>query len=576
MAASNQKLAPARKHRTLAVREMATKFFTGDDSGPANPYNMLELAYKIHVTQLSPSRPRVAIRASRNEHRAVGAKLETATNHVLKRIEFGQTVRQLVSEAMFSTGVLLKVGMQSEGLPDRLRNGSLWDIPYASVVDIDHMVLDMEQSSIEEITYIGNTGMRVPMGFLEQVEEYDQSVVRQMAEEERYTVTADGTQATSDMLGRPAHQDFVKIAHIAEIYLPLTNQMVVLAHSGSHGRFMNKPLAVYDWEGPPGGPFTLLAFNQLPGHVMGYAPSMTWVALNEMINRLIVKLWHQGRNQKNILAVMGGGQSDANKVTQARDGEAISLTGGGAVEERAFRGVDGQSMAFLMTLVNHAKWQWGNLDALGGLSPQARTLGQDELLHASASQRIVDMQRQVERAIRKGMEKVAWYMWHDPAIHLEFARRVEGAPSVEINSEWVGGMPHGQFFEHEIDIAPFSQTTATPQSRANTLMQILQSVVLPILPQLQQQGKSLDFEAMFKTLGRDLDLPELESMIIGMINPEDMPGEPPHKSPVTRRTYDRVNRPAASQSGKDAVLAQAFAGSKSQQSERDSLSRPTV
>jgi hypothetical protein len=112
-------------------------------------------------------------------------------------------------------------------------------------------------------------------------------------------------------------------------------------------------------------------------------------------------------------------------------------------------------------------------------------------------------------------------------------------------------------------------------------MLILERVVAPFQQQLMEQGGYVDMRALLTFIGENTNMPNLPSFIrfqeMGMEASRPIAGNPrpeyiSTKSPVTHRTYERVNRPGATRHGRDAALMQTLLGGKAQASEMAALS----
>ena len=90
-------------------------------------------------------------------------------------------------------------------------------------------------------------------------------------------------------------------------------------------------------------------------------------------------------------------------------------------------GINTNSLAYAIQLDRILSRNAGNLDLLGGLSPQSDTVGQDELLASNASKRIADMQDRVTEFTTRIVKDLAWYLWNDPLIDLPLVKRLDGS-----------------------------------------------------------------------------------------------------------------------------------------------------
>lgn len=110
----------------------------------------------------------------------------------------------------------------------------------------------------------------------------------------------------------------------------------------------------------------------------------------------------------------------------------------------------------------------------------------------------------------------------------------------------------------------------SPGQRLQTINQIVQGILVPAMPLLQQQGMELNMPALLDLYSKYSNLPELRDLVTqvnqGPPGPEgDSPGSDrnrPRQSPVTTRENVRVNRPgAASRQNADAsMISQLMSG----------------
>ena len=198
----------------------------------------------------------------------------------------------------------------------------------------------------------------------------------------------------------------------------------------------------------------------------------------------------------------------------------------------------------------------GNLDALGGLGPQADTLGQEQLINATSSKKVDSMEYRVNRMVQEVLKALAFFLFDDPLIDLPLVKRSGG---VDIPTRFSQFQMEGDFFEYNIDIEPLSMRPKSAQQQLGGLMQVLQQFVLPLLPMFQQEGKTVDVERTMEIFAELSDIPQLREVIVdsqGQFLGDNFQqvGERPLQSPVTTRITERINRPGATQSGKSEGL----------------------
>jgi len=247
------------------------------------------------------------------------------------------------------------------------------------------------------------------------------------------------------------------------------------------------------------------------------------------------------------------------------------------VQEYSFGGVKNESLAFLVIVRDMFVYLQGNLDALGGLSPQAETLGQEQMLSANASARVQKMRMRIEDFTTQGAKDIGQILWTDPSYRIPLVKKtpVEG---LEAHFEWGPEDREGDFYQYNIKVEPYSMQRKTPEERLAFIDKYMQTVVLPLMPMLQAQGVTVNFEMINRLYSKYGRMPELEE-IISFANPQ-LPMQQPVQTPGmpanTKRTYERINRPGATRQGKDQVLMNTLMGGNNQPAEQASLFRGTA
>jgi len=330
---------------------------------------------------------------------------------------------------------------------------------------------------------------------------------------------------------------------------------------------------VADWNGPERGPYRLLRFNPVRGNVMPVPPVGLWRDMHELANNVMRKLDRQARRQKSVTGIRPGGESDGNAVLTANDGDMIKLMDPKNVAKLDTPGIDAQMLAFLIQVKNMASWLWGNLDALGGLSPQADTLGQDRLLSASASQRLVKMQRTVLSFTTVSVEGVSELLYTDPFIVLPQTKRYT---NIEVPVLWTPEDREADFMQYNFEIEPYSLQYHSPSERLEIIRQTMLQIAAPFAQQMLAQGVDIDFEKLFRIIGEYSGLDEMNDIMI-YTNPRHTEEGPVRamQSPVTNRINTRINRPGATSQGKDEAMVNNLMNFGQQPAQSAQMARPT-
>lgn len=580
---SRRNLQRFRENRLAFIKEFVGHRYSDNGADDRVPTNFIELAVNIYVRHLAAQAPAVLITTKDDRLKPASEAFGLAMNHLLKEIDFETTLQRWVTDAMFSIGIL-KVGITPLELGEQ--EGFLHDAtqPFADVVDLDDWVHDTTARRYEQIQFAGNR-YRLPIEVVEESDDFDtRGLTLQPAVETAHN--EQGDERTSSIAGeegsdRRAEAEFDPTVELWDIWIPRRNQVItMLAEEPGGGPSTRKPLRIIEWEGPEEGPYHVLGFGDVPNNVMPLSPVQVLYDMHDLANVVFRKLARQAVRQKTIGIGQVANQEDADAITNSSDGEFHNLQNPNGAKEMRFGGVDSTNFAFFLQLKDLIyQMPGGNLDALGGLSPQSETLGQDELITASASVRMRDYQNRVYKATKAVVEALADYIWYDPLIDPPLTKHVEGT-SVEIPVSFSEEIREGDFLDYNVDFSPYSMQSRTPQQKLNTIMQAMQGLYLPALPYMQEQGITVDWEELANILAGYSDTEELRKILTlaqpgpGIVQPQTGAGEgdQPRQSPVTRRENVRVNRTTGgSRAGRDAVLMRALLNQDSQDAEMASL-----
>jgi hypothetical protein len=292
---------------------------------------------------------------------------------------------------------------------------------------------------------------------------------------------------------------------------------------------------------------------------------MSWRDLHDLANELYRKLSNQAKRQKSFTAVGRGGKREGEMLPDIKDGDVRSFDASKIAEVKC-GSPDQTNLAFFIQVKDLYGWYCGNLDTLGGLSPQAETLGQEQILAASSSKRLRFMQERVVDFTARVGRDIAFYLWDDEFQSREFA---ESLPATGITDvvRWDAAARKGRFIDYNIRLIPHSLQDQTPAQKAAKLKEFVSQILLPLVPVMESQGMTLNVEGLAKRLAEYEQLTDLDDIVriavpqVGNAPVEDGGEEPSQfKPPVTKRTYERVGRPGTSSQGKNAALVNSLLG----------------
>ena len=375
---SNQQLDLPRKNRIEAIKQFVGFHYSDAGAQKRVPTPFLKLAITIFIRMLAARAPRALISTKEKGFEPTAANLELAVNEVPAEIGLQQTFRQAVCEALFSSG-WVKIGLHKVGQV----LGHDYGESFVDLVTLDDLILDMTAKHYSLIQYIGNTYWLdyedvmesdwFPKGPKAELKADEYTLLGQAGEERAESVSVNSSPTL-----------FKEKVLLADVWLPKEKLIVTYAVKSE------RKLKTLEWDGPELGPYHRLGFDEVPGNLLPLPPVAIWRDLHELANRLFRKLGDQADAQKTVLGFPGGDDEGVIAFQNAKDADGITYTGQDAKLLKV-GGVEAATLAFWLQCRDIFSYFASNLDSLGGLAPQAETLGQDKLIAEATSAQLRDM-----------------------------------------------------------------------------------------------------------------------------------------------------------------------------------------
>ena len=300
------------------------------------------------------------------------------------------------------------------------------------------------------------------------------------------------------------------------------------------------------WDGPDNylGPYHCLWFDEGEGNAMPVSPIDQIIDIHDATNDVGRKLIMQALRQKTVLTVATPSQDDADRLSNAEDGDVVRIRNSSPPSETSFGGPDAMNMNFLLQLLEIGDQAAGNLSMLAGQAAQSDTLGQDQMLADANNRRLRDMQSRVLDHLQGAIRDIMWWVINDPGLHERTTREVAGVEvPVELTARQIEENPDA-FLDMNFEIDPYSLTGQTPSQQLSGMLNIVSQVVLPMLPMLEQQGMGIDARALIDRISELSGNPALNGLIVdtqqGMpVDAETQRSGEPRQAASTTRTNIR-------------------------------------
>lgn len=584
MAWSQQQFRPFQRNHADAIRYFAGSRYGNMKTDDKTPMNMMRLAVDIWTRQLVSQDPRCLVLTRAAELRMPAYELELATNHLISMMEFGAALASVVRSAIFTMGVM-KIGITEAYLAEAKGIPAAGGQPYAEAILIEDWLHDMNARRIEECEWMGNR-YRVPFENVVNNPNFDQAAKAALQKGMYPRLSSDNVLGGAQTIRESAlstersimRTEFRDHVELWDIYFPQLNLFITLCDQPG-----TPVLQAKQWTGARNGPYHIMSFSEVPGNIIPAAPAQHLFDMQDLLTRTFNQLGRQALRQKTLTIVDGAADADGTgeRVMEGDDGQVIRTSHIDGVREMKYGGIDPGNMQFAIWLKEMVSYLGGNLDSMGGLAQQGKTLGQEQLLAESSSEMLRDMQSQVLKFTKKAMSDIAWYMYTNPVATYNLEKTIEGFGSIPF--DYGPDKRTDDFYSFHLDIQPFSLQSKTPQERLAAVMNIVQSVILPLAPQFAEWGIQLNMKELVDILSKYSDLPEICNVLTSQIplygqtitqpggnafGQNSTSGRRPLQSPNTTRNYTRTNVSAGgTQNQREGQLMQALAQAASRPSQ---------
>lgn len=555
-----EKMQKMRESSADIRRQYAGHLMVEDGASEARPViiNKVQDAIRIWLQNMATGEPRTSIETEYPELRPFAFQFELAVNRHLSEILLGDVFMRGTMDAMFSVGIF-KTGL-GVGAPEVFEaDGELIDPgrPFSDTVFVDDLMIDMSAKSFDKIDMIGDRYLR-PKRWVE-------AMMKKARDGEPVATIEDRGQSERMpermMSGVQEGDEAARIyddVWVWDKYLPKENMMITIADGA------DEPIAVWEWDGPEGGPYDKLGWFDLPGYPLPIPPAASIYELHMFSNELMRKVGRQANRQKDVLVVEQGAEKGAGIIRKTNDG-GIAIVPRGSLDQMKsvkYGGADPLMMQALIWALQTTDTEGGNLQTLGGLGPSAETFRGDKLIHDTASSLIRFLQLGLMRTAKSVLRKHAWWIWTEDIRGYGGWTSVPGEHDIPIEWSFTPEEREGDFLDYNFTLDPHSMVDRTPQEKAQGVIELWHNMILPNAEMLMQDGQMPNAAETVRYICKQLDVPY--DVLLKEMDPamkEQMAGQvqPPQRLKESHTVNERISRPGTTPNGNDNVMMQSLA-----------------
>jgi hypothetical protein len=417
-----------RAARMQYLRAYTGKYYADSKGDIGNePINLIFNTIRAMVPHLVMKNPVNVITTDDPDQEDYAFLLGRGIDLTERRLKFDKTLRAAVVSAFFAFG-LLKTGISASG--QALYIDDITVDPgacYTDLVDLDNFTFDPMCTEWEEANFLGDK-IRVPRQELLDAAGYAHDIVRAIPRSHGIGSDEGGTKNLSQKPNAMSHmEEAMDYVDVVELWVPKANAVVCIPDPKvlTADQYLN----VREYYGPKDGPYTRLALTQpVPNNPLPIAPVGIWFDLHKKANEIFVKTMNQALRQKDVGIFDPSVIDQAEDVREAQDGEMIPGDPS-KIQMLSFGGQNQKNEGMLQQLQIWYNYIAGNPDQIAGLSSNADTATQANILAGNSNVGIADSEDIVATAAAEVANKIAWYLHNDPFMELPIAlRTTEGKP----------------------------------------------------------------------------------------------------------------------------------------------------
>jgi hypothetical protein len=562
---SRRAMQPFREVRRKIIQSVAGSRYTraGGKNIKDESINLLGQFETTMVREMASNRPKASITSRWGDLKPTAAKMEVLVNEYIGRMNYKGKLEAAARGSMWGIGAIWQ-GLENQE-SEEIAPGEMYTPSKLTcrIIHYSDLILDMQAGDWDEVEFIGHV-YRMALEDARQEESFDKEAREKLLADTSEVGTESDREKDNVALSQSLRSDsLVDEVELIDLFLPRTREVVTMMSSRGADDDNAPILRRVPYMGPERqlGDYHLLYHDVIDDSIHPIPPMFNLMSIAEFTNLMFSKIAKKAAREKDLLLFKGGTEPDAQKITRASDGEALSVGQATNFSSASFGGpTQGVLTAYTLGRENFNKAA-GNIDLLGGLGAQSPTASQDNLLSESASKMVSFYQANTVNFVRDLMESLAWYLWDDPMLDEKLVMEVPETGS-ELPFTWTPESRVGDFRDYAFSVEPYSLPHMPPGARVASMTQLLNTVILPLMPAMQQEGLGLDTTALLRFYGKHMGIDELNELVrfTGMdptaAASQDGPGMPAN----TTRTEVRRSAGGTTQQGLERVLAQSMAG----------------
>ena len=463
-----------------------------------SPLRLLNVAVNTLARALIARNPRVQITTQFTQLKPLALDAEVVINQRIEEFNLQKYLMRWLKSALTGIGIM-QIALEAGDLEEDPDTGEWIPAGRLSVwnISLDDWICDMSARTLDarDCWYTGHYFER-PLDQARNDPQYDQAGRLNLVPV-RTTDVRNGQSPTKTLGQRNVDKGRDYMGGY-QFYFPEESIIRVLPWDFDDN---TPPLMEYEWDGPDGGPYQYLFFEEVEDNPLPLPPAATIIELCKIADAIFDKEADNAENAKTVLGYRPGGDDSAKRIVGAANMEAIEMEDPDAVREFRFNGPRSENLGFLANVMGMWNMVSGNVNLIGGYGTSSETATQDNLLFQQQQGQIDVMRDAVYSAVDTVLEHWCFHYWHDP---IRADRNVRQVPNTKIFVPVMitPEMRKNTWSRFNFRIEPHSLARRTPMQKVMELDQLVQGIILPAMPILMEQRLMFDMGQYLQTRAR--------------------------------------------------------------------------
>lgn len=506
-----------RKHTQRSrdiVRRFVGNWYRMDNNTDPTPDNLIAGYVAFMLPELAYTIPSCSVDATRPvTYEAISDAMEMMLRQWLKDSDFGDQHQDWVRDAFFGFGAM-KVGLEPKQQFDdgtvsfeASSTGAL--TPFACRIPPDQFIMDPRCETPEQARYMGHTYWK-DLDNLQSDPRWDAAAVEQLSSSIDDEEGSDSQGERAVPRGKSPERNRIGLV---DLWLRETKMIITLGRSAQ--TTLPVVLRQVPFHGPSSGPYQVLGFYRVPGDPYPIGPLQFAMEQFEELQAHVGSASEAAGMFKRFLLVDAGATDVANATANARNGDVCTVRGLNPTNTQQVElgGANPEQYQYIEGVRDRWDRTMGLGDAQRGMAA-GKTATESQIVQSNVDGRTSYMKSRVTAQTAKVLNKVAWYMFHDPNIVAEVSQ-VDPITGQVFEGLFLGGIQPGQ---EGLDWTAFN-LEITPESMSRTDNQVIQARAMQIFQlapqalQMMVQMPAINVRWILKMLGESMNLKALPDLL---------------------------------------------------------------